>query len=213
MAALVVTGAGGHFCAGADIAEFEAAYRDAPAIAATNAAIRDGVEALAHFPKPAIAAIRGACVGGGVALALACDLRFAAEDARFAVTPARLGLIYSHGDTLRLVRAVGVGARRRHAALRPHGGGGGSGADRPGAAPRRARGAARRPVADTSRALPPCRGRHCATSSACWARSPPARWRRRRSSPRSLPSGFEGEDFREGYAAFVEKRPPRFRAR
>ncbi|WP_237213614.1 enoyl-CoA hydratase-related protein [Falsiroseomonas oryziterrae] len=108
IAVLRVEGAGGHFCGGADIGEFEQTYAEAESAAAANAAIAAGVEALAAFPKPAVAVIRGACVGGGVALALACDLRFAAADARFAVTPAKLGLIYSQADTTRLVSAVGA---------------------------------------------------------------------------------------------------------
>jgi len=109
IALLQLEGSGGHFCGGADIGEFEQAYATQAAAAASNAGGRDAVEALAAFPKPSVAVIRGACVGGGVALALACDLRFAADDARFAVTPVRLGLIYSHADTQRLVRAIGAG--------------------------------------------------------------------------------------------------------
>ena len=54
-----------------------------------------------------IAVITGACVGGGCGLALACDLRFAAPEARFGVTPARLGLAYSFEDTIQLVEKVG----------------------------------------------------------------------------------------------------------
>jgi enoyl-CoA hydratase/carnithine racemase len=108
IAVLRVEGAGGHFCGGADISEFATTYATPETTAAANADIAAAVEALADFPKPALAVICGACVGGGVALALACDLRFAAADARFAVTPARLGLIYSQADTTRLMRAVGA---------------------------------------------------------------------------------------------------------
>lgn len=109
VAVLCVAGAGGHFCGGADIGEFADCYATPEATAATNAAIREAVEALAACPKPTVALVQGACVGGGVALALACDLRLAADDARFAVTPVKLGLIYSHADTQRLVRAIGAG--------------------------------------------------------------------------------------------------------
>jgi len=108
LAVLLVAGDGGQFCAGADIAEFAATYADAATAEAANAEIATAIEALAGFARPTMAAISGACVGGGVSLALACDLRIADATARFAVTPARLGLIYSHGDTLRLVRAVGA---------------------------------------------------------------------------------------------------------
>jgi len=60
-------------------------------------------QALAAFPKPTVAAIRGVCVGGGCQLAVACDLRFAAQGARFGVTPARLGIVYPASSTRRLV--------------------------------------------------------------------------------------------------------------
>ncbi len=64
--------------------------------------------ALAETPLPVIAAISGACIGAGVAVALACDVRIAAPDARLAVTPAKLGLMYSLADTKRLLSAVGA---------------------------------------------------------------------------------------------------------
>ncbi|MER7291206.1 enoyl-CoA hydratase-related protein, partial [Streptomyces lydicus] len=65
-------------------------------------------EALAAFPKPTLAAIRGYCVGGGAQLAAACDLRFAEEGALFGVTPAKLGVVYPASATRRLVRLVGL---------------------------------------------------------------------------------------------------------
>ncbi len=109
---LVVTGAGGAFASGADIAEFETVYATRESAAAYSALVSAGVEALAVFGKPTLAAIRGACVGGGLALALACDLRLAAEDARLGITPAKLGLMYSLADTKRLVDAVGAAAAK-----------------------------------------------------------------------------------------------------
>ncbi len=68
----------------------------------------DALDQLAAFPKPTIALIRGACVGGGCGIALACDLRFAASDSRFGITPSKLGLVYPFNDTRRLVDAVGI---------------------------------------------------------------------------------------------------------
>jgi enoyl-CoA hydratase/carnithine racemase len=109
IAVLALTGQGAHFCGGADIAEFATGYATPDAASASNAAIRAAVDSLAECPKPIVAVIRGACIGGGVAMALACDIRIAAEDARFAVTPVKLGLIYSQSDTQRLIRAVGAG--------------------------------------------------------------------------------------------------------
>lgn len=106
-AALVLTGAGDHFSGGADIGEFAAVYGSAERRAAHNEAVRAATDAVAACPKPTVAAIRGACVGGGVSLAVACDLRLASDDARLAITPGKLGLVYSHADTSRLVRLVG----------------------------------------------------------------------------------------------------------
>ncbi|MGW7008129.1 enoyl-CoA hydratase/isomerase family protein [Streptomyces sp. NPDC054933] len=97
---LVLTGAGGTFCAGADITGLRG--QEDPGAAAVLAE-----EALAAFPKPTIAAIRGFCVGGGCQLAAACDLRFAAHGARFGVTPAKLGIVYPASSTRRLVGLVG----------------------------------------------------------------------------------------------------------
>ncbi|MFI0357103.1 enoyl-CoA hydratase/isomerase family protein [Actinomadura sp. 9N407] len=104
---VVLTGAGGTFSAGADIGELEEIRRRGQSHPSTIAE-----EALAAFPKPTIAAIEGFCVGGGCQLALACDLRFAAEDARFGITPARLGIVYPGSATRRLVRQVGGSAAK-----------------------------------------------------------------------------------------------------
>lgn len=97
---LVLTGAGDTFCAGADITGLTGAHGSR---AAQDAAVA-AEEALAAFPKPTIAEVRGFCVGGGCQLAVACDLRFAAQGARFGVTPARLGIVYAASSTRRLVR-------------------------------------------------------------------------------------------------------------
>ncbi|MFI9105341.1 enoyl-CoA hydratase/isomerase family protein [Streptomyces fildesensis] len=101
---LVLTGADGTFCAGADISGLREA--GSGSARTQDAAVR-AEEALAAFPKPTIAAVRGFCVGGGCQLAAACDLRFAAEGARFGVTPARLGIVYAASSTRRLVGLVG----------------------------------------------------------------------------------------------------------
>ncbi|MFF8369496.1 enoyl-CoA hydratase/isomerase family protein [Streptomyces lydicus] len=101
--ALVLTGEGDTFCAGADIGSLRgnaAGESQGLAVAAE--------EALAAFPKPTLAAIRGYCVGGGAQLAAACDLRFAEEGALFGVTPAKLGVVYPASATRRLVRLVGL---------------------------------------------------------------------------------------------------------
>jgi enoyl-CoA hydratase/carnithine racemase len=102
---LVLTGEGGTFCAGADIGSLR--ENTAPRDLAVNAE-----NALAAFPKPSLAAVRGYCVGGGCQLAVACDLRFAAEGASFGVTPAKLGLVYPASSARRLTRLVGPAAAK-----------------------------------------------------------------------------------------------------
>lgn len=109
---LVVTGAGGAFAAGADIAEFETVYATRESAAAYAAEIAEAMEALANLSKPTIAAIAGPCVGGGLGLALCCDIRMASDKARLGITPGKLGLMYSLGDTRRLVEAVGPSAAK-----------------------------------------------------------------------------------------------------
>ncbi|MFD3517115.1 enoyl-CoA hydratase/isomerase family protein [Streptomyces sp. NPDC058657] len=102
--ALVLTGDGDTFCAGADISTL----REPGATGAMpqELAVR-AEEALASFPKPTLAAVRGYCVGGGSQLAAACDLRFAEEGALFGVTPAKLGIVYPSSSTRRLAALVG----------------------------------------------------------------------------------------------------------
>ncbi|RPF37841.1 enoyl-CoA hydratase/isomerase family protein [Streptomyces sp. TLI_185] len=104
--ALVLTGEGGTFCAGADISTLQGSPEEAQSLAVR------AEEALAAFPKPTLAAIRGHCVGGGSQLAAACDLRFAMEGALFGVTPAKLGIVYPASSTRRLVSLVGPAAAK-----------------------------------------------------------------------------------------------------
>lgn len=104
---VILRGAGGHFCAGADIAEFETVYRDPSATAAYNQLVRQAQAQLRGLAVPVLAQIEGACVGGGCGLALAADLRFAAQDAKFGITPSRLGLAYSPEDTAQLIEKTG----------------------------------------------------------------------------------------------------------
>ncbi|MGA5116773.1 enoyl-CoA hydratase/isomerase family protein [Streptomyces pseudogriseolus] len=99
--ALVLTGDGGTFCAGADVSTLQGSPVEAQRLAVA------AEEALAAFPKPTLAAVRGHCVGGGAQLAAACDLRFAEEGALFGVTPAKLGIVYPSSATRRLVSLVG----------------------------------------------------------------------------------------------------------
>ncbi len=104
---VIAEGAGGHFSAGADISEFDEVYKDAAATRDYGDAIQDGLRALMEIDRPTIAVLQGNVVGGGLAVALACDLRFCAADAHLAITPAKLGLVYGHAETRRLVELVG----------------------------------------------------------------------------------------------------------
>jgi enoyl-CoA hydratase/carnithine racemase len=104
---VVVEGVGDHFSAGADILEFETVYRNAEATRDYFHAIQDGLNALIALDRPTIAALRGNSIGGGLAIALACDLRFSAENAYLAITAAKIGLLYGFAETRRLVDLVG----------------------------------------------------------------------------------------------------------
>ena len=103
---LIVRGAGKTFSAGADISEFAEIYATPERGSENSAHISTGLNALAEFPHPTLAAVRGSCVGGGCALALACDFRFADETAKFAITPAKMGLLFPFNDTKRLIDTV-----------------------------------------------------------------------------------------------------------
>lgn len=206
---LIVTGAGGHFAAGADIAEFPTVYATPETSRVYSDAVQAAGRALAAFPKPTLALVRGACVGGGAGLALACDLRFADETARIGITPGKLGLAYTLADTRRLVDAVGPArakdilfsgrlveaeeARRIGLVdfLEPAGG-----------------------LEDAVRAY--AQGLEAvshfslramkATINAIAA----GQTQETAQSYETYLQGFQGEDFKEGYAAFLTKRPARF---
>lgn len=105
---IIVQGAGGNFAAGADIAEFDTVFADRAATEAYLDLMLAATGAIADAPLPVLAAIEGLCIGAGVAVALACDVRVADPGASFAITPAKLGLAYSLTDTRRLAGAVGL---------------------------------------------------------------------------------------------------------
>jgi enoyl-CoA hydratase/carnithine racemase len=103
---IVLRGAGQQaFCAGADISEFESA-RAGEAVAAYDALNHAAFEALSGCPKPTIAMVHGFCMGGGLGLALACDLRIADTAAQFALPPAKLGLGYNPRWIGPILRAI-----------------------------------------------------------------------------------------------------------
>lgn len=105
---LIVSGAGEHFSSGADISEFEQVFETYESSQEFNAAIDTAFEALLEFRAPTIAKIRGGAVGGGCGLALACDTRMSDETAFFAITPAKLGIIYPFPEISRLTATIGI---------------------------------------------------------------------------------------------------------
>ena len=105
---IVLTGDGEKaFVSGADISEFEKRRGSVEASAEYNRASQAAAAALAGARLPTIARIRGICFGGGLGIALGCDLRIAADDSRFCVPAARLGLGYAYAGLKRLVDVVG----------------------------------------------------------------------------------------------------------
>jgi 2-oxoglutaroyl-CoA hydrolase len=101
--AVVLTGDGGSFTAGGDVAGFLEASPDELSRLARNVAAPE------RCPKPVIAKLRGYCFGVGLELAVACDFRIAADDAELALPEVKLGMIPGSGGTQRLARLVGVG--------------------------------------------------------------------------------------------------------
>jgi enoyl-CoA hydratase/carnithine racemase len=111
---LIVSGTpGGAFCAGADLSAFDGFRDDPEARADFRLAIRSGLDRLRALSIPTLALVEGACYGAGVAVAMACDIRFAGAAAQFAITPAKLGISYPQEDVHRLVRLVGAGQASR----------------------------------------------------------------------------------------------------
>lgn len=206
---IVHGGEAGAFAAGADISEFESVYATPDSAEQSARAIAAALEAIETCPKPVIAAIEGACVGGGVSLAMACDLRVAAAGAKFGVTPGKLGLVYPLADTRRLVQAVGAAATRdilftarlfgAEEAFRLRL------IDRltdPGAALETAREIAAQ-MASLSQWSVRASKRMIGHALAGAADDDPE-------AARLALEGFAGEDFQEGYSAFLAKRPPDF---
>ncbi|OLT13304.1 enoyl-CoA hydratase [Actinomadura sp. CNU-125] len=112
--AVLLTGAGGAFCVGQDLAEHAAALRDDPEHAFDT--VQDDYAPIVRLPatmgKPVVAAVAGTCVGAGLALALACDLRVFAEDAVLGTAFTGIGLTCDSGLSWTLPRAVGESRAR-----------------------------------------------------------------------------------------------------
>ncbi|MGH2915052.1 MAG: enoyl-CoA hydratase/isomerase family protein [Solirubrobacteraceae bacterium] len=113
---VILTGEGSVFSAGYDIGDLsrdlsrERPEADADALVANP--FEAALAALDAHPGPTLAALNGHAIGGGLELALACDLRVAAENARFGMPPARIGLVYSHTGIRRFIDAIGASRTR-----------------------------------------------------------------------------------------------------
>ena len=105
---IVLKGAGDQaFISGADISEFEQQRASTEAVGRYEELAESAGKRLKECPKPVVAMIRGYCVGGGVGVALGCDIRIAGEGAKFAIPAARLGLGYRFSGIQTLVNVVG----------------------------------------------------------------------------------------------------------
>jgi enoyl-CoA hydratase/carnithine racemase len=105
---IVLTGAGGKaFVAGADISQFEEARSSSERVRTYEEATSIAFERIAQTELPTIAMIDGYCIGGGLGIALSCDMRIAAEGSTFGIPAAKLGLAYGAAGTRRLVDVVG----------------------------------------------------------------------------------------------------------
>jgi len=105
---IVLRGAGDKaFVSGADISEFGEKRSSPETIRIYNGASEEATEALKHAGKPTMAMVRGFCIGGGVSVAMSCDMRIAAVGSRFGVPAARLGLGYEFKGVRKLVDVVG----------------------------------------------------------------------------------------------------------
>ncbi|MGC1442410.1 MAG: enoyl-CoA hydratase [Burkholderiaceae bacterium] len=96
------------FVSGADISEFEGRAESKAASDEYSDAVRRAENALIDCPKPVIAMIRGLCFGGGLGLAVSCDLRYTTSDTRFRMPAARLGLGYGLNNMQHIVSAIGA---------------------------------------------------------------------------------------------------------
>ena len=105
---VVLTGANGMFSAGYDIGEIPEQEFEERAQRLVAHPFTEAIDALEAFPYPTLAALPGHTIGGGLELALACDLRVAQEGVLLGMPPAKLGLVYSHTGIRRFIDAIGV---------------------------------------------------------------------------------------------------------
>lgn len=109
---LILTGAHGMFSAGYDIGEIPEAEFEERAERLVAHPFTEAIDALEAFPWPSLAALPGHTIGGGLELALACDMRIASSQIKLGMPPAKLGLVYSHTGLRRFIDAIGASRTR-----------------------------------------------------------------------------------------------------
>jgi enoyl-CoA hydratase/carnithine racemase len=109
---LLITGSGGMFSAGYDIGEIPDEEFEERAERLVAHPFTEAIDAIAAFPFPTLAVLPGHTIGGGLELALACDLRVALEGISLGMPPAKLGLVYSHTGLRRFIDAIGAARTR-----------------------------------------------------------------------------------------------------
>ncbi len=106
---LIIRGSGSVFSAGYDIGNLEEQEFEESAERLVAHPFNDAIEALEAYRYPVVAQVNGHAIGGGLELALTCDIRLAAQGAKFGMPPAKLGLIYSHTGLAKFIDVCGVG--------------------------------------------------------------------------------------------------------
>lgn len=112
-ALIIRSGVPNIFTSGADLGDLDGLSADPVLRRRFRTDMAEALEALASAPVATIAAVDGGCFGAGVALAMACDVRIAGDRAQFAITPAKIGIVYPVGDVARLRALVGPGQAAR----------------------------------------------------------------------------------------------------
>lgn len=211
---MVISGAGGKaFASGADISKFKDERQEAAALAHYQATTQQAYAAIQAMPIPTIAMIRGYCIGGGTAAAVCCDLRICTENAKFGVPAAKLGLGYGLNRAKPLVDLIGPAFAKemfftgRHFDARE--------AERMGLVNRVvADDALEATVLEMARAIAenaPLTVR--ASKRVVGELMKDATERDVAATERTVLACFESDDYKEGQAAFMEKRKPRFTGR